>query len=70
MITPLDLDDIQPKPNQVYNYDEVGFDPNGIWNKFICTCKLFKGEQGWKVQTGERAPFWCMLLVFTQAYGQ
>ena len=24
----------------------------------------------WKVQTGERAPFWCTLLVFTQSDGQ
>ena len=24
----------------------------------------------WKVQTGERVPFWCALLVFTRADGQ
>ena len=65
-----DLNDIQPRVTQVWSFDDIGFDPNGRCNKFICNYKLFQAEKMWKVQTGERAPFWCMLLVFTQAYGQ
>ena len=26
---PEDLEDIQPRPYQVWNCDEIGFDPNG-----------------------------------------
>ena len=52
------------------NCDEIGFDPNSKWHKVVCNYKLFKGKIMWKVQTGERAPFCCTLLVFTRAYGQ
>ena len=61
MIIPSDLNDIQPRATQVWNCDEVGFDPNGIWSKVIYTYKFFQGKQMWKVQNGEQAPFWCML---------
>ena len=70
MIIPSDLNDIQPRATQVWNCDEVGFDPNGRWSKVICTYKFFQGEQKWKVKTGERSSFWCTLLVFTQADGE
>ena len=39
MKTPQDLDKIQPRDNQVWNCDEVGFDPNGNWYKVVCTYK-------------------------------
>ena len=42
MIIPSYLNDIQPRSTQVWNCDEVGFDPNGIWSKVICTYKFFK----------------------------
>ena len=32
--------------------------------------QVLQGERMWKVQTGERAPFWCALLVFTRADGK
>ena len=70
MIIPSDLSDIQPRATQVCNWDEVGFGPNVIWNKVICTYKLFQGKQMWKVKTGKQAPLWCTLLVFNQADGQ
>ena len=70
MIIPSDLNDIQPRATQVWNYDEVGFDNNGRWKKFICTYKLFQGEQMWNMQSIKQALLWCTLLVFTQDYGQ
>ena len=70
MIIPSDINDIQPRSTYVWNCHEVGFDPNGGWHKVICTYKFFQGGRMWKVQTGERAPCWCTLLVFTQADGQ
>ena len=42
MIIPSDLNDIKPRSTQVWNCDEVGFDPNGIWDKVICAYKSFK----------------------------
>ena len=70
MIVPSDLNEIQPRGTQVWNCDEVGFDPNGRWNKVICTSKFFQGERMWKMQNEERAPLWCTLLVFTRGDGQ
>ena len=67
---PKDLKEIQPCPSQVWNCDEIGFDPNGSWLKVICTYKFFTGQHIWKSQTGERAPFWCTDLILTIAYGQ
>ena len=70
MIIPSDLNDTQPRATQVRNYDEIKFDPNIRWIKVICTYKLFQGELMWKVQTGEQAPFWCTLLLFTRYDGK
>ena len=67
---PPDLHQIQPRATQVRNCDEIGLDPNGKWRKVVCTYKYFQGERMWKVQTGERTPFWCNLLVFIQADGK
>ena len=53
MIIPSDLNDIQPRATQVWNCDEIGFDPNVRCNKGICTYKFFQGEGMWKVKTGE-----------------
>ena len=41
---PKDLKDIQPRPSQVWNCDEIGFDPNGSWLEVICTYKFFTGQ--------------------------
>ena len=64
-IVPADLHQIQPRATQVWNCDEIGFDPNGKWSKVVCTYKYFQGERMWKVKTGDRAQLWCTLLVFT-----
>ena len=50
-IIPSDINDIQPRDTQVWNCNEVGFDPNGRWIKVICIYKLFQGEWMWRVQT-------------------
>ena len=69
-IVPPDFHQIQPRATQVWNCGEIGLDPNGKWRKAVCTYTYFQGEIMWKVQTGERAPFLCTLLVFTRAAGQ
>ena len=33
--TPKDYDAIQPRVNQVWNIDEIDFDRNGKWSKFV-----------------------------------
>ena len=70
MIIPSDLNDIQPRDTQVWNCDEVGFDINRRWSKVICTYNLFQGERMWKVQTEERSPLWCTLIVSTRSDGK
>ena len=59
-IVPPDLHQIQPRATQVWNCDEIGFDPNGKWRKVVCAYKYFQGERMRKAQTGDRAPFWCV----------
>ena len=44
---------IMPRPDQVWNADEVGFDPNGSWLKIICTYLWCLKEKVWTTQTGE-----------------
>ena len=70
MNIPYDLNDIQPRATQIWKFDEIGFDPNGRWNKVICTYKFFQGELMLNVKTGEQTPFWCTLLVFTWSEGK
>ena len=70
MIIPTDINDVQPRAMQVWSCDEMWLDTNGRWNKVVYTYKLFQGEWMWKVQTGEQAPFWFTLLVFTWADGK
>ena len=53
---PDDLSDIQSRPSQVWNCDEIGIDPNGKWNKVIYTRKFCETEKVWKVVQGEHAP--------------
>ena len=69
-VIPTYLHQIKPRSNQVWNCDEIGFDPNSKCHKVVCAYKLFQGEIMWKVQTGERTPFWYTLLVFTRANGK
>ena len=52
MIIPSELNDIQPIATQVWNCDEIGFDPNGRCNKVIYTYKFFQVKRMWKVKTG------------------
>ena len=33
------LNQIQPRATQVWNCDEIVFDPNGKWRKVVCTYK-------------------------------
>ena len=67
---PDDLDSVQPRPDQIWNCDEVGIDPNGKFSKIIYTYKWCKSTRVWRTQDGEKAPFWCSLLFFMRADGQ
>ena len=49
------LHQIQPRANQVWNCDEIGFDPNVKLGKVVCTYEYFQGKIMWKVQTKESA---------------
>ena len=69
-IVPPDLHQIQPRATQVCNCGKIGFDPNVKWHKVVCNYNLFQGEIIWKVKTGDHAPFWCTLLLFTRSYGK
>ena len=62
--------DIQSRPYKVWNYDKIWFDPNGNWNKIVCTYKFFTGGRLWRTHNGERAPFCCTALIFTRSDGQ
>ena len=64
------IKDIQPRPTQVCNCDEIGFNPNGSWLRVVCTYKLFTGKLIWKPQTGQIPPFWCTSIIFTRDDGQ
>ena len=70
MNIPTELNEILLRAAKVWNCDEIGLDSNGRWNKVICPYELFSGEEMWKVKTGEQAPLWCTLLVFTQSNEQ
>ena len=63
---PPDLQDTQPCPSQLWNYDEFGFDTNGKRNSMVCTYEFFMSYRLWKTQTGERVTFWCTLIIFTR----
>ena len=39
MTVPDDLEDIIPRSDQVWNFDEIGIDPNGKWYRVICPYK-------------------------------
>ena len=67
---PEDLEDIQPRPYQVWNCENIGFDTNGSWRKVVYTYKLFTGERVWSTQTGETEPFWCTDIIFIRSDGQ
>ena len=42
------LKEIQPHPSQVWNFDEIGFDPNGSRLRVVYTYNLFMGKHIWK----------------------
>ena len=67
---PKDLKEIQPLPSQVWNYDEIGFNPTVTCLRVVCTYKLFTGKCLCKYKTGERSPCWCTALIFARADGQ
>ena len=64
-----DLDEIQPRADQVWNVDEIRIDPNGKWYRIVCTYKWCNIARVWKTQQGKHAPFWATLCFFTRADG-
>jgi len=56
-----------PDESQVFNGDEVGFDPSGTWARVLS----LKGDRvNAMVGTGEKAPFWATLFFISRADGQ
>ena len=41
-IVPPNLHQIQPRATQVWDCNEIGFDPNSKWHKVVCTYKFFQ----------------------------
>ena len=64
-VVPEDLQQVLPRANQVWNCDKIGVDPNGKWNKIVCTYKWYNVKKIWKTQEGEKAPFWVSFLFFS-----
>ena len=52
-----DFKEIHPCPYQVWNCDDIGFDPKGSWLRVVSTYKFFMGKNIWTSQTGDRVPF-------------
>eukprot|EP00734_Pompholyxophrys_sp_LG126_P000325 Pompholyxophrys_sp_v1_NODE_114_length_1891_cov_7.971678.p1 type:complete len:313 gc:universal NODE_114_length_1891_cov_7.971678:1309-371(-) len=52
-----------PEPSQIWNGDEVGFDPKGKWTRVLA----HKNTKVMRVTTGEKAPFWVSVFFFTRA---
>lgn len=69
-VVPKDLEEIQPRADQVWNCDKIGIDPNGNWSCIVCTYKWCTLEKIWKTVEGEHAPFWVTILFYTCADGQ
>ena len=67
---PPDLQDIQPFPSQVWNFDEILFDLNRSWYNIVCTYKFLEADRICRGQMCEWAPFWCTALVRTRANEQ
>jgi len=66
---PDDLDDVHPRADQVWNGDEIGFDPDGAWDGVVCTFKWCMAGKLWMAKSGEKAPFWVSMLYFVRADG-
>ena len=49
---PEELHEIQPRPDQIWNCDEVGMDPNGKFSKIVYTNKWGKTKKVWRTQDG------------------
>ena len=60
---PPHIQDIQPFPSQVCNFDDIVFDMNIIWYKMVCSYKFFRGDRIWRIHTFERAPLWCTVII-------
>ena len=58
----------RPSANQVWNGDEIGWDPNGKARSTF-SGRREPGERGFRHVTGERAPFWATMFFFTRADG-
>ena len=61
---PEDLKDIQPRPSQVCNCDEIGFNTNGSWRKLVCIYKLLTGDRVCRTHTEEISPFFYTAFIF------
>ena len=63
------LETPQPEDWQVYNVDEVGFDPNGGLEKVYVDSDEGNARE-FTITTADKAPFWVTGIYFTRADGQ
>lgn len=56
----------EPDSDQVWNGDEVGFDPKGRWQQVLTSSR----NRVFRTTTGEKAPFWVSAWIWTRADGQ
>ena len=70
MNLPVNLQDIQPRPYQVWNCYDIGFDTDVNWRNIVCTYNFFMCDRVWRTQTDKIAPLWRTELIFTWAGGQ
>jgi hypothetical protein len=56
-----------PDASQIWNGDEIGFDPNGKWGRVFT---MEPRNRMFVLRDGERAPFWATMFFWTRADGQ
>ena len=64
-----ELQDIQPCPSKVLDFDEILFDPKVRWINMIFTYKFLTYYRILKSHNCKRAPFLCTEIIFTRTYG-
>lgn len=59
----------------MWSYDEKGVDPDGRWGKvYVHATEVIDGKlaakRSFRTTTGEKAPFWTTIGIWTRADGQ
>jgi hypothetical protein len=59
-----------PEASQIWNGDEIGFDPNGKWEPVFYIMPHKRKMRVFQARSGERAPFWGTMFFWSRADGQ